>query len=184
MSYSIFRGKFFLVFFIPAGAWAAGGGIPVSFIFFQALNFIFFIAIIAFLLRKKAPSILQQKHQDYLTMKKRAENLYNRACAERTALEKKLSDIKQKESQFEEDLTESVKEVQKNLISETKEQCLSILRTAQNLVDQKWMKMKTQLEEEFLNEVESLCRQYCRQAPPAPVHLLEIKKPPHQREAL
>ena len=172
------------IFLSPITSWAAGGGIPVSFIFFQTLNFVCFIAIIAFLLRKKAPSILQQKHKDYLTMKARALGLYDEACAERTVLTKKISDIKKRENQFEEDLSEAVEEVQKTLIAATKEQCLSILRAAQNLVDQKWMKMKIQLEEDFLNEVESLCRQYCRKAPPLPVQLKNKQKPPRQREAL
>ena len=168
----IFLISLILIFFSVFSASAAGGGeVPVSFIFFQALNFICFLGIILFILRKKGPAVLRQKHKDYLTMKERAQNLYNSACAEQKALKNKISDINKREDKFEEELSEAVSRAQKNLIVETKQQCLSILKTAQNLVDQKWMKIKTQLEKDFLSEVESLCEKHCRKAPPAPVDL-------------
>ena len=62
------------VFTLPATA-GGNAGVPWSFVFFQALNFLTFLMILFYLLKKKLPPILQQKRKEFIAYKNQAGTL-------------------------------------------------------------------------------------------------------------
>lgn len=150
----------FLIIFYAVSSRAAGGeGIPVSFILFQTLNFLIFLGISAYIFLKKAPKFILLQYKDYLSMKERAETLYQQAQKNKELAQKKLSQIKEKEARFDEELKLELKKMEVKLNQDLKEQENSIFRMAQNFVDQELIKLKTNLKDKFLNQVEALCRE-------------------------
>ena len=156
----VFLSSLFLVIFYTVSSWAASGeGIPVSFILFQTLNFSIFLGISAYIFLKKVPKFILLQYKDYLSMKERAETLYQQAQKNKDSAQKKLSQIKEKESRFDEELKLELKKMEVKLNQDLKDQENSIFRMAQNFVDQELMRLKTSLKNRFLNQVEALCRE-------------------------
>lgn len=152
---SLFLSLFYTAFTLAAG----GEGIPVSFVLFQALNFFIFLGILIYIFVKQTPKFVLRQYEDYIAMKERAESLYQQAKKHKEETQQKLFQIKEKETRFDEELSLELKKVETQLNQNLKEQQNSIVRVAQNFIDQELMKLKTNLKNKFLNRVEVLCRE-------------------------
>ncbi len=138
---------------------AVGEGIPVSFILFQTFNFLIFLGFVVYLFLKKAPPYILQQYNDYISMKNRAENLYRQAEDNIKKTQHKLSQIKEKSGRFDEELNFELEKMSVQLDQDLKEQKDAVLRTAQNFIDQKLIKLKTGLNKKFIDQVFTLCRE-------------------------
>ena len=149
----------FLIVCYAVSSRAAGGeGIPVSFVLFQALNFLIFFGILVYIFLKQAPKLVLRQYKDYTAMKERAEALYQQTKKKKKETQQKLFQIKERETRFDEELSLELKKMEAKLNQDLKEQENSIFRMAQNFVDQELIKLKTNLKNRFLNQVEALCR--------------------------
>ena len=149
----------FLTLFTLSSVAASGEGIPVSFVLFQAFNFLIFFGILAYIFLKKAPPFVLRQYKDYVSMKKRAEDLYQQAKKNKEETQKKLFRIKERQTRFDEELRLELEKMEVQLNQDLKEQQSSIARMAKNFIDQELIKLKTNLKNKFLNQVEALCRE-------------------------
>ena len=58
--------------FFPMHSFAEGKGLPLAFVLSQIFNFSLFVLALFFLLRKKIPDFLRQKHRDFVEYRKKA----------------------------------------------------------------------------------------------------------------
>lgn len=137
---------------------AAGEGIPVSFVLFQTLNFLIFMGIVVYIFLKQAPKFVLRQYEDYISMKSRADDLYQQTKKNIEETQKKLSQIKDKEMRFNEELKLELEKMEFKLNQDLKEQQSSILRMGQNFIDQELIRIRANLKNKFLNQVEALCR--------------------------
>lgn len=145
--------------FFSAFCFSAGGGeIPVSFILFQALNFIIFLGILIYFIAKKAPKALQRKHQDYQSMNKRAEEQHQKALSENKMIKEKLSKAKNQFENFQEELDQKAREIKHKIAEETQSLCAGVLRGAQSQVDREFIQLKEKLKNDLLKQIEILCK--------------------------
>ena len=148
-----------IMFYTLASSAASEEGVPVTFVLFQALNFLIFFGIIVYIFLKYAPKFVLQQYEDYVAMKNRAEGLYQQTKKNIEETQKKLSQIKEKETRFDEELRLELEKMEVKLNQDLKEQQDSILRMAQNFIDQELIKIRTNLKNKFLHQVEALCRE-------------------------
>ncbi len=137
---------------------ASGEGIPVSFILFQTLNFLIFLGIVIYIFLKQAPKFILRQYNDYISMRNRAEDLYQQTKKNIENTQEKLSQMKERETRFDKELRFELEKMEAKLNQDLQEQQSSILRMAQNFIDQELIKLKTSLKNKFLNQVEALCR--------------------------
>ena len=138
---------------------AVGEGIPVSFILFQTFNFLIFLGLVIHLFLKKAPPFILRQYNDYISMKNRADDLYRQAEKNIENTQKKLFQIKEKSTRFDEELSVELDKMSAQLNQGLKEQKSAVLRTARNFIDQEFIKLKTDLNKTFLDRVLALCRE-------------------------
>ena len=96
-------------------ATGAEGGIPLSFVLFQILNFSVFTACLFFLLRKKLPEFLQQKRKDFLDYRARAGDLEEQEQSARKVWAQKLHEIEEKEKTLTADVQKALSLLQKEV---------------------------------------------------------------------
>ena len=154
-----FTGILLVIFYMLPLLAASGEGIPVTFILFQLLNFLIFLGIVVYIFLKQAPRFVLRQYEDYVAMKNRAEDLYQQTKRSIEETQKKLSQITEKETRFNEELRLELEKMEVKLNQDLTEQQESILRMAQNFIDQELIKMRTNLKNKFLNQVEALCRE-------------------------
>ena len=159
MKISMFPSLLLIIIFTSYSLAASREGIPVSFIFFQTLNFLIFLGISIYFFLKHVPKFVLRQYKDYISMRDRAEDLYQQTKKNIEETQKKLSQIKEKEVHFDEELHLELEKMEAKLNQELKEQQSSILRMAQNAIDQELIKLKAGLKKKFLNQVEALCRE-------------------------
>jgi len=133
---------FFSSSFVLAGA---GGGIPLWFVFFQALNFLGFAFCFYYLLRKKVPPILKQKKQDFLDYRDKAKELEKEHKTTYDQIQHKLKGLIKKE--------QNLKQTVDNALKKTKEELeknqLEWMGTQKKLFEQ-------ELKRQRLKEISSL----------------------------
>ena len=95
---------------------ASGEGIPVSFILFQTLNFLIFLGISIYIFLKQAPKFIFRQYNDYISMRNRAEELYQQTKKNMEDTQKKLSQIKERETRFDGELRFELEKWKPNLI--------------------------------------------------------------------
>ena len=147
----------FLFFFMEKALAASSGGIPVHFVFFQALNFSLFLLILWRFILKKAPAFISLKHKDYFLMKEKAQNLYEKSKEEFEDVKQKLFEIEEREKSFDKELQEEFIYIEKKLSEELKLQKKSFEKSFQSSINQERMKFKEILKNDLLREVENLC---------------------------
>jgi len=152
-------GILFIIFYALSSLATSEEGVPVVFVLFQTLNFLIFLGIIVYIFLKKTPEFILRQYEDYISMRSRAENLYQQTKKKMEETQKKLSQIKEKEIRFDEELLLELKKMEVKLDQDLKEQKSSVLRMAQNFIDQELIRIRTNLKNKFLNQVEALCRE-------------------------
>ena len=155
----IYRNIIICFLLFPIFVFSAGSGeIPVSFILFQSLNFIIFLAILVYIIVKKVPKILQRKYQDYQSMNARAKELYKTALNENKVIKEKLSKMKRQFENFQAELNQKTKEVERKISEDTQNICDGILREVQTQIDREFIQLKQKLTNEVLKQIEILCQ--------------------------
>ena len=154
----LFRPFLNLLIVEPLSSLSAGGEMPVSFILFQALNFTLFLLIIIYFLWKKAPALLKSKQTDYLSMKDKAQNLYQTAQKKNKEMKEKLKQMEDRFAHFQNELDQKVKEMEQSISKETQVLCENVKRGVQNAVEREIIQLKQELKDELLKQVEILCK--------------------------
>ena len=111
---------FFIILFLsPITAFAGGNeGVPVSFVFFQILNFSLFVGALIYLLKKKLPSLLERKQNDFLEYRQKAIELEKKRIEECALLEKDLQVLAEKENNLDKSVAKALNLLEKELRSE------------------------------------------------------------------
>lgn len=161
----LMKNFYIFILFFSSFVIAKGEGIPFSFISFQLLNFCIFASILIYFAIKKIPNLLEGHYQNYLIMKKRAQQLYEQAYQRKDEIQKKMLQLKQDEKNFESTLKTQITNLEKVLTLETEKQCAITLNIAQNFVDQELIKFKNQIKNNLLEQIEKICVQNCKNQP-------------------
>ena len=143
----------------PFWVQAASEGIPVSFILFQLLNFGIFCVIVVFFIRRKAPSLLKRKHEDFLEMSQRSQKLFDQAQLENEKIKEKLKNIEIQMSQVESVIQDRVLALENQISQEGQKTCETILKGAQSLLSREHIKLRQSLLDELLDQIESSCKE-------------------------
>ena len=142
---------FFPIFLIAGLAYGASGeGIPWFLVGPQILNFVLFVLLLVYLLRKRVRDLFTQRKKDY-------NQLFHQAEMEREAAEKKKSEMLQKLKVLEEESQEALEkaqqeagELKKKILSEAHSISDRFLKEAERTIQYELNKAKSKLREELL----------------------------------
>ena len=165
---NFFKLKIILIFssiFSHSFCFAASEGVPVFFIFSQALNFTIFVLLLSYLVVKKVPSTLKTQYQDYMANKKRAKEVYQKALKTYEETKIKMESLKKRETLYQEEIKLEAKKLENLMASELRAQKEALRRSAENIVYLEKMGLKEKLKEEYLNQVISLCKKQTQAHP-------------------
>lgn len=151
-------------------------GIPLKLIATQLFNFSIFAGILIYIIKTKLPQKLKQTYDDFISMNQRAETLYKQATQEQKEIHIKTKTLQKRKDKSEEELDEEISRLEKSLDAQMKAECSSILRVAQNFVDQEWMRQKRLLQKEFLEKVSDLSTEICKNSDPQMLLNLKSKE--------
>ena len=96
----------------------ASEGIPVFFVFSQALNFTIFVLLLSYIVVKKVPSTLKTQYQDYIANKKKAKEVYEQALKAYEETQTKMESLKKREALFHEETELEAKKLESLMTSE------------------------------------------------------------------
>ena len=146
---------FFVILFLsPITAFAGGNeGVPVHFVFFQVLNFSLFIGALIYLLKKKIPSLLEQKQNDFLEYRQKAIKLEKKRIEECILLEKELQILAEKENNLDKSVANALNFLEEELRNESELWLENLQRQVeQELKRQQYTEM-TRLKDKLLSHV-------------------------------
>ena len=157
--------------FWPGLAEAATEGIPLTWVFFQTLNFTLFALVLVYLIRKKLPSFLQKKKQDFLEYQKKAQEMEKQNQSIYLSLQKEWKVLQMQEQSISQDVEKALYNLEEELKKqEKKEQETLKVQTLQELKRQRLKELRD-LKNRILEQVMIQAKQ----------RLKEIKEPEQKK---
>lgn len=145
------------IIILDQAAWAASGsghseGIPTSFIFAQAFNFLLAAGLLFFLLKSKVVQHFKDRRATYTEFLSRAEKAMKQAESEKKLYEDKLKSLKSTEQDTLAKAKADAEEIKQRLVSEAKLTSEKLIEDARKAAQFEVEKAKAQLKDVLLDE--------------------------------
>ena len=128
-------------------------GVPWFMIVKQSINFVIFLFLLVFLSREFIKTFFQKRQDDFLSYKRRAQTLREKAQAKRDQAQKDLYFLEQKAKANKQQARKEAQKLKINLLAQTQADCEKIEKEAQIMVQKK-----------YHQTIRSLCKIFFKEA--------------------
>lgn len=134
------------------------GGIPAA-VYWQALNFVLFAALLWFLLRKKVPAYFKERAANFNMALAKAEKARLEAEAQKREIEQRLKTLQASADQSVAQAKAEAEELRKKILREAEELSVRMKEDARRTAEIELQRAKTELREEVLAQAVTAAKQ-------------------------